>query len=586
VILKRITITNFRQFLGRQVMDFAVDADRNVTLVHGFNGAGKTAFLNAFVWCLYGDLTADFEEKEHLENDHAFLEAVEGGVVTVSVSLSFDDRGRAYTVERSLRVERRDGLPLRLDPSLKMFEQVQGEALLLEGSKNALQDRINRILSPKLTKFFFFNGERVEWLASADAYEDVEEGVRSMLDIEIYDRSIRHLYNPVRSELTNELKKYGGNDLELEVNRLNTLVAEAEAMTVRHLQLRSNLGALEAEREELVKTLGSLAEAQALAEARRIVEDRLKATRKDLEDCNRSLAALVSEDGFLAFGEDVLTTTGEFIADARQRGELPAKIKPQFVDDLLEAEICICGRTLHSTDVDEIACLTEWRRKTGLAAYEEAISLTGAQLEPMQKRRRDFFKDMDELQSQRASKLQSERTDGEELSAISARLASGEGGGDAAALQSMIRTKDEHVGGTKLEIAILDGEVRDNADRQEATNRTIAGLKLVDAKGAVVQRQITAVNHVAEALQKIYDLQKEDVRADLDSRIQDLWRDAAVKDYTASLDDEFRLRLSKRVGGVERMVTGASTGEKQVLALSFVGSLVAKARANEVELGS
>lgn len=66
MILTKLQLENFRQFFGTQSLEFASKPDRNVTLIHGFNGAGKTALLNAFIWCLYGKTTPDFEDSELL----------------------------------------------------------------------------------------------------------------------------------------------------------------------------------------------------------------------------------------------------------------------------------------------------------------------------------------------------------------------------------------------------------------------------------------------------------------------------------------------------------------------------------------
>ncbi|EMW3558781.1 AAA family ATPase, partial [Klebsiella pneumoniae] len=43
--LIRLEINNFRQFYGKQSIDFAVDPERGVTLIHGENNGGKTALL-------------------------------------------------------------------------------------------------------------------------------------------------------------------------------------------------------------------------------------------------------------------------------------------------------------------------------------------------------------------------------------------------------------------------------------------------------------------------------------------------------------------------------------------------------------
>ena len=44
MLLKSITLTDFRNFKGTQSIDFADDSNRNVTVIMGENGSGKTTF--------------------------------------------------------------------------------------------------------------------------------------------------------------------------------------------------------------------------------------------------------------------------------------------------------------------------------------------------------------------------------------------------------------------------------------------------------------------------------------------------------------------------------------------------------------
>jgi hypothetical protein len=45
--LERLQLENFRQYYGRQRLTFARDAKRNVTVIHGINGAAKTSLFSA-----------------------------------------------------------------------------------------------------------------------------------------------------------------------------------------------------------------------------------------------------------------------------------------------------------------------------------------------------------------------------------------------------------------------------------------------------------------------------------------------------------------------------------------------------------
>ena len=69
--LERITLENFRQYFGKQRLEFSRDPQKNVTVIHGVNGAGKTSMFLAINWCLYGK---SYENVKVIENVGEFNE--------------------------------------------------------------------------------------------------------------------------------------------------------------------------------------------------------------------------------------------------------------------------------------------------------------------------------------------------------------------------------------------------------------------------------------------------------------------------------------------------------------------------------
>lgn len=581
--LVSLALQNFRQFYGEQSCEFATgdDPSRVVTVFHGYNGAGKTALLNALVWCLYGTTTPDFQAPDKLENEGAIAEAPIGSEITVAVSLVFDRPDGQYRVRRA-RVSVKEGATQirQKSQTLDLFRTDEtGELKPVEDNDVKRQKRISQFLPNTLYPFFFFNGERVERIANEDAYNSVEAGVKTLLDIAIFERGEKHLRTQVERELTAALQQLGDAELVKVAKELEELEKAGEVIADRAQLHLKNLQALSIEISDIESKQEKIQHLADLTKDR----DRLRADEERngleiLEAKKRFLAAL-SKSGYLAFSEGILASTETLIADARRRGDIPAKIKPQFVDDLLAAKECICG-TVIVEGTKEHARLLSWRDQTGLADLEEHISSTSASIGRLRERRDDYREASSQFSKDMQSLLSSRKSIRSDLAVIEEKLGDPAHGEDAARLQETLKRLQRQREDTKAEIIVCQRDASNNEEKQAELKRKIRTLQTQNERAALVKRQLEAIDHVADALASLTRIQKEDVRRALDESIRLIWDDAAIKQYEASVTEDYRLLLSKQVGGTQVPVIGASTGEKQVLALSFVGSLVKKAREN------
>jgi DNA sulfur modification protein DndD len=83
------------------------------------------------------------------------------------------------------------------------------------------------------------------------------------------------------------------------------------------------------------------------------------------------------------------------------------------------------------------------------------------------------------------------------------------------------------------------------------------------------------VEAAAKLFQQVLDLRTHDVREQLDAKIREVYSAISNKPYQPELGEDFRLTLCDAGGG---MPVAKSTGENQILSLSFVGALAALAR--------
>ena len=97
MLLESIKLKNFRQFRDESISFANGDNGKNVTIIIGENGTGKTTFAQAFFWCLYGDTS--FSDKIML-NKIVANEMVPSQKEDVVVTLSLKHGDVNYTLTR------------------------------------------------------------------------------------------------------------------------------------------------------------------------------------------------------------------------------------------------------------------------------------------------------------------------------------------------------------------------------------------------------------------------------------------------------------------------------------------------------
>ena len=104
MLIKKISLVNFRQYIDTTI-EFATDSRKNVTIIMGDNGTGKTTLAQAFRWVLYGQ--TEFQIKE-LINRKVREQMVNGQDKSVSVTLDVFFNGVDYTIHRVETYRKKD----------------------------------------------------------------------------------------------------------------------------------------------------------------------------------------------------------------------------------------------------------------------------------------------------------------------------------------------------------------------------------------------------------------------------------------------------------------------------------------------
>lgn len=571
MILKSIQLENFRQFRGIQHFPLDVAPDKVVTLLFGANGAGKTTLLNAFTWCLYGELSHDVEEQDRLVTDFVWQSAAFDTEIPLSVEVAFSHAGSTYRARRAAKVRKQDGARRKSVADLQLWVTDQGQSKVVEGP----QQKLDSILPQRLSRFFFFNGERIDKLVNRQAYAEVKQDIKTLLGLEQVERALDHLPKLDR-KLGGELKKFGGAqavEIQEEIEKQETLLTNARA---QRESLRDSLGMLTEEHEGVLDLLRKHEAAGPLQAQRDEAVEQVEKARSARDHREKERRNLVATRGYLAFAGSLSQETARLAAGLHERGSLPAPLKREFVDSLIDEARCICGTEL-GAGTAALRHVEDWRAKAGLAEVEASWQRLSGEVKYVEETRSNLRSRLQAL----AAELEQDR---ETIGTWEGRLADLEGRirdipmEEVAGLEKKRVDLQARIGVTNQDIGALEKTI-------EELDVTVAGLRhslksaaVGDAVAQKARRRLEVVGAVDAALREILAIRSTEMREKLDTKVKEIFASITVKPFYPKLTDDFELGLYQVHGDGEELPVPKSTGENQILSLSFVAAVSELAR--------
>jgi DNA sulfur modification protein DndD len=577
--LSSMRLHNFRQFKGSSPeIIFSSPGGRPVTVFFGTNGSGKTALLNAFTWTLYGTTSRGFLLPEQVVNKAALREAKPNDKVETSIEIKFEHLGYIYAIRKTQAVRRgpteAEVMPLGMPVTELQWAGPDGRWK----SESSVSDAVGRILPEDLHTYFFFDGERIERLVQPKQEEraDIANATKKLFSLEILDRAIRHV-GSARKTLENEYQKIGDAKtvtLLAEKKRLEEAVAAAYA---RVKELDENILTARGYENEIQARLEKLEEVKEIQERRKSLEDDRDKRAASLRQVRAQVSLLINSRAYTVFLGEACETYRSIVETMRHRGELPAGIKRQFVEDLLSRDMCICGRSLgHDDSSDARAVVKGWINRAGLADVEEKAIRMGGEVKQLEIHTRDFWSQLDGFEERRYA-------DRVELSRIESELTS--------ISQDLLQSNVEEVGELERQLQKWKRQIEEYLREQGAENHKISSADLervniesdlskhqnAEARQQLAQRRLNASKEVIDRIAESKKRFEVKFRVDLTKKVRMLFDTISYTPYIPEITEDFGLQLRESAGGMPLPVA-ASQGESQILSLCFIGGVIALAR--------
>ncbi len=264
---------DFRIYSQLQELNFPKNGKKNVFIVSGNNGFGKTTLLNSLVWCLYGKLMVDVDDKFRKEIYEA------GGYKKFATNnlnkLARSNGKTSYCVSLTLSDIFIPSLSCNEVKITRVFdienteEQVE---ILVDGMENELTREVGQeifisdfILPKEIAKFFFFDAEKIVSLAeikSTDDKRNLSRAYSEVLGIKKYEdlkSNLEDLRIRLRRNSVSEKGKEKFEELQKEITQFRNLIKEYESqISILQEEKASKRHASEQYQEKLIREGNSI----------------------------------------------------------------------------------------------------------------------------------------------------------------------------------------------------------------------------------------------------------------------------------------------------------------------------------------
>ena len=186
--INKIKFQNFRIYKGENEILFAPNPSKNISIIAGKNGFGKTTFLTSLIWVFYGKMMSEVEDKykKDIKNAGGYEKFIKT-LLNREVKTDFENNQNNSPV-LSVEIELKDilipSIPCKsviIKRSYDLRTDSEDLKIFIDGLENELTKEVgfevfinDFILPREIAKFFFFDAEKIVSLAEAKTKSELK----------------------------------------------------------------------------------------------------------------------------------------------------------------------------------------------------------------------------------------------------------------------------------------------------------------------------------------------------------------------------------------------------------------------------
>ena len=575
----KLEVTNFACYYDTHEINLETDKDKNVIIIIGSNGFGKTTLFNAINWALYGEeYEKELRDNRNREitdyiNEIALSEALlENATADFNCTLYFEHDNKNYYISQYIELE-----PIKKDDgsigSKKRFRNTELYEIISEGDHKPIEHYkllLDSILPNNVRDYFLFDGDRISALASPGSSQEVRDAIYRVVDLELLTNAAEHL-NELSKEYAREAKRESKGELKdieekylKERENYDKKKKEENDIKEELFSINRQIGTLESE----LKNIPDTSELQ-------IKRNKLKNEVNNLTQHKNNCFIEIRKYSYLAglsFASDECIDLLNELNSKREKGEIPRNISKTLLEDMLKIGECfICkekiikGNNLYKCINERLEHESKKKSNEQLLEYffgiqdlsdnisnsKNSLSISDKKISDIDGNIKDLNLEIDQIDKDLKGIPKSD------ITGITNKLK---------------ELRDDLISNTRKSTTVhsylkdLEGKI---AELEKERNE----LSKKQSKVAELQLREKLARDSADEITKIYDVFAEDSRKSVEELTIEEFKKfvKSVAEYSVLLSNEYELEILDSNGN--RALQRLSMGQSQCLSLAFITAI-------------
>ena len=581
MLLKSIKLHNFRQFRDESIEFAKGENGKNVTIIIGENGTGKTTFAQAFFWCMYGE--TEFSDKSIL-NKIVATQMLPGHDEKVEVTLSLRHGEVDYTLTREQSYRKDYNNVIKSDNTIFniAIKDVDGNTSYVK--KTQCEAEVKGILPKELSRYFFFDGERIEKMSkdisSGKKSTDFAEAVKGLLGLNGFISAIGH-FNP-RSK-NGVIGSYDASYDSKSNSKISEYTATIEKCNEEIGKLEERLDSLDSQIEaakqrktEKTEEIKQYAEGEELQEEKEKLQNKIKNVEIAKSNVIKAICKDFNSSMNSFFSISLMKRALTFLSQEDFTGKDIPFMHTKTIEYLIKQKVCICGTHLDEGSVP-------YTKVMELINYlpPQSISTNISDFKKEALRRAGNLNDIVSQVQENLAVISSQDDDiaekKDDIQKIDRKLSGGDVREKVRSINHEIQICDETLRKCEAEKSKCERDIGGFIKERDRADAERRNLTLLDDRNRKIEIYKAYAERIYSDLLEVYTNSEKKIRNKLQNTINDIFKQIYEGGLYLTIDDKYHISVyaDDFEGDVE-----TSTAQSISVIFAFITGIIKLAREN------